>query len=115
MLNKKKRSGRVTSNKTKDLLLKTEIKKLNNFDAAYFKLKIYFDNDGIQNYLVLQPVYKYFDEVGFEIASWKSKGLFNEKINSVSNSNGAVPKIVHDNARIKVKFNGNLLKQNKFT
>ena len=27
----------------------------------------------------------------------------------------AVPKIVYDNARIKVKFNGNLLKQNKTT
>ena len=27
------------------------------------------------------------------------------------NSNGAAPKIVYDNTRIKVKFNGNLLKQ----
>ena len=60
-------------------------------------------------------MYKYFDAVGFEIASWESKGLLNEKTNSVGNSNGAVRKIVYDNARIKVKFNGNLLKQNKFT
>ena len=41
--------------------------------------------------------------------------MSNQKISSVSNSNGAVPKIVYDNARIEVKFNGNLLKQNKVT
>ena len=38
-----------------------------------------------------------------------------KKISSISNSNGTVPKIVYDNARIKVKFNGNLLNQNKVT
>ena len=53
-------SERVTSNKTKDLLLENEIKKLNTFDAAYFRGKNYFDNDGARNYLVLQQVYKYF-------------------------------------------------------
>ena len=31
------------------------------------------------------------------------------------NSRGAVPKIVYDNARIKIKSNGNILKQNKTT
>ena len=60
-------------------------------------------------------MYKYFHAVGFEIASWKSKGLFNEKICSIMNSKGAVPKIVHDNVGIKVKFNGDLLKQDKVT
>ena len=60
-------------------------------------------------------MYKYFDAVGFEFASWKSKGLFNEEISSVTNSNGAAPKIVYDNPRIKVKFNRNILKQNKPT
>ena len=58
-------------------------------------------------------MYNYFDTLGFEIKSWKLKGLFNEKNSSFTNSNGVVPKIVYDNARIKVKFNGNLLKQNK--
>ena len=58
-------------------------------------------------------MYKYFDVAGFEIASWKSKGLFTEEISSVMNSNGAVPNIVYDNARKKVKFNGNLLKPDK--
>ena len=60
-------------------------------------------------------MYKYFDAAGFEIASWKSKGLFNEEISSVSNSYEVISKIVYDNARIQLKFNGNLLKQNKTT
>ena len=50
-----------------------------------------------------------FDTAGFEIASWESKGLFNEKISSVIHSKGAAVKTVYDNAGIKVKFNRNLL------
>ena len=106
---------RIPSNKTKYLLVETELKKLERFDEAYFRGKNYFDDDGTQNYLVFEPVYRYFDAVSFEIASWKSKRLFNEKISSVVNSKGAVPRIVYDNDRIKVKFNGNLLKQDKVT
>ena len=109
-LNKK-----INSNKTKLLLVENEIKKLNNFDAAYFRGKSYFDDDGTQNYLVFQLLYKYFERMGNEVSLWVSKGLSNEKISSVSNSYRAVPKIVYDNVRIKVKFNGNPLKQNKVT
>ena len=97
------------------MLAENELKKLKNFDAAYFRGKNYFDGDGTQNYLVFQGVYKYFDSVGIEIASWKSKGLFNEEISSVVNPSSAVPKILYDNATIKVKFDRNLLKQDKVT
>ena len=41
--------------------------------------------------------------------------MLNEKISYVGNFNGAVPKIVNDNAGIKVKFNGNCSKQDKLT
>ena len=50
-LNKK-----ITSNKTKHLLVENELKKLEKFDAAYFRGKNYFEEDGMQNYLVFQPV-----------------------------------------------------------
>ena len=43
---------RITSNKTNHLLIENEIKKLEKFDAAYFRGKIYFDGDGTQNYFV---------------------------------------------------------------
>ena len=86
------------------------MKKLEKFYAAYFRGKNYFGGDGTQNYLVFQVVYNYFNTAGFEIVSWKSKGLLNKKINSVMSSNGAAPKIVYDTARIKVKFDGILFK-----
>ena len=81
----KKNSERVTSNKTKHLLVETEFKKLEKFDATYFRGNKYFDDDGTQNYLVFQPVYKYFERIasvgrGSYIYFWKSEGLSNEKI-----------------------------------
>ena len=53
-------SDRVTQNKTKHLLVENELKKLQKFDAAYFRAKSHFEEDGTQNYLVFQPIYKYF-------------------------------------------------------
>ena len=32
-------------------------------DSSYFDDKSYFEDDGIKNYLVFQPVYKYFKMV----------------------------------------------------
>ena len=44
-LNKK-----ITSNKTKHLLVENELKELDKSDAAYFRGKNYFEDDGTQNY-----------------------------------------------------------------
>ena len=49
-------SDRVTRNKTKYLLAVNELKKLQKFDAAYFRGKSHFEEDGTQNYLVFQPM-----------------------------------------------------------
>ena len=51
-------SDRVTSNKSKYLLVETELKKLKTFDLSYFKGKNHFEEDGTQNYLVFQSMYK---------------------------------------------------------
>ena len=87
----KKVSDRVTSNKTKSLLVETELKKLNTFDIAYYRGKNYFEEDGTQNYLVFQEVYKYFEDadasktfIKFHANSWVSKGLSNEKFSCVT-------------------------------
>ena len=101
-------------------MLKLNQKKLEKFDAFYFRDKNYFDGDGLQNYLVFQPVYKYFkifveDSVAY-ISSLESKELSNEKISSTTASNyNQAPKPVYDNARIKLSFNTDLLKQDKVT
>ena len=51
-------SDRVILNKSKHLFVENEVKKLETFDAAYFRGKNYFDgSDGMQNYLVFQPMY----------------------------------------------------------
>ena len=61
----------------------------------------------------IQPTFKSFNRNGFNISSWESTGLLNEKINSASNSKNIVPRIVYENPKVKVNFSGNLLKQDK--
>ena len=52
-LNKK-----VTSNKTKQLLVENDLKKLQTFDSSIFFDHSYFNNDGAQLYLIFQANYK---------------------------------------------------------
>ena len=61
-------------------------KNLQKFDSSYFKGKGHFE-DGTQNYLVFQPMQKYFKRIAgvgsaIYIFFWKSKGLLDERINS---------------------------------
>ena len=51
---------KITSNKTKRVLVENEFKKLKTFDSDYFIGKNCFEEDGTQNYLVFQPVHIYF-------------------------------------------------------
>ena len=53
-LNKK-----ITKNKSKHLLVENQLEKLKTFDLSYFIGKNYFEEDGAQYYLVLQPMHKY--------------------------------------------------------
>ena len=57
-LNKK-----ITSNKTKHSIVENELKKLETFDSIYFRGKSHFEEDGTQNYLVFQPMYRYFRRI----------------------------------------------------
>ena len=52
---------KITSNKTKHLLVENQLKKLETFDSIYFRGKSHFEDDSTQNYLVFQPIYKYFE------------------------------------------------------
>ena len=42
--------------KTKNMRVKNELNKLKTFDLSYFIGKSHFEEDGTQNYLVLQPI-----------------------------------------------------------
>ena len=50
---------KVTANKSKNLLVENELKKLKTFDSSCFIGKSHFEEDGIQNYLVFQPINRY--------------------------------------------------------
>ena len=41
-----------------------KIIKLEAFDSSYFCGKSHFEDDETQNYLVFQPMYRYFNKVG---------------------------------------------------
>ena len=78
---------KITTNKTKHLLVENELKKLKAFDSIYFRGKIHFEEDGMQNYLVFQPVKRCFKVIagvsnGSYIYYWKSKWLSDEIIQS---------------------------------
>ena len=88
-------SKRITSNKAKHLLVENELKKLKTFDVSYFKDKGHFEEDGTQNYLVFQPIYRYFNSIagvsgGNYIYFWKFKGLSDDRINSITASNYSI-------------------------
>ena len=85
-------SDRITKNKTKYLLVVNEQKKLQKFDAAYFRGKSHFEEDGTQNYLVFQSMYRYFKRIagvgsGNYTYFWKSKGLSDGRLDSIYASN----------------------------
>ena len=101
---------KITSNKTNHLLVENELNKLDKFDKAYFRSENYFE-DGTQNYLVFQPLYKYFEKTGDKVSSWKSKGLSGEKIIfTITSTDKFATKTIYDNARIKVRQESDKIK-----
>ena len=118
---KKKNSDRVTSNKSKHLLVENELKKLKTFHSSYFKGKSHFEEEGTQNYLVFQPMYKYFKKIagvgsGNYIYFLKSKGLSDERLDANTASNYSItPELRFYGTKIRVEFNVSCLKQDKVT
>ena len=92
-------------------------------DASYFRGKNYFGDDGMQNYFAFQPMHKYFKRVidrtnnTVYVHYWQSKRLSDGKINApgTSSSNDQAPVLEYRGARIRLKFKGDLLRQNKVT
>ena len=85
--------------------------KLKTFDSSYFIGKSHFEEDGTQNYLVFQPLNKYFKLITntLSILSWQSKGLSTETIDPPTTS--LSPLINYVGNKIRVKFGESCLKQ----
>ena len=100
------------------MLVENGIKKLQKFDSACFRGKSHFEENGTQNYLVFQPIYKYFKSISNSdyIYSWKSKGLSDKTIDSITTSNNRItPELNYYGTKIRVEFSGSCLKQVKVT
>ena len=110
---------KITQNKTKHLLVENELNKLKTFDSSYYNGKSYFEEDGTPNYLIFQPLNKYF-KVGrgnlYYVLSWTSKGLSNESIKPPTTSNNILtPTLNYCGTKKKVSFSRACLKQDQVT
>ena len=104
--------------KQKQLLAEYRLKKLKTFDSSYFIGKSHFEEDGTQNYLLFQPINRYFIVIANTkyISSWISKGLSDESIKPpVTCDNSLSPLIDYLGDKISLKFQGSCLKQPKRT
>ena len=97
------------------------MEKLKTFDSSYFIGKIHFEEDGAQNYLVFQLMYRYFKMIagvgnGSDIYYWQSKGLSDKRINSVRTPNHSItPNLDYYDTKTRAEFNGICLKQDSVT
>ena len=76
--------------------------------------KSHFEEDGTQNYLVFQPINKYFKVIVSSdyVSSWKSKGLSTEAIKPPDTSdNSLTPALSYYGSKTRVIFTGICLKQ----
>ena len=105
-------NNKIAENKTKNESIENELKKLKTFDLGYFTGKSYFEEDGSQNYLVFQPIRRYFKINKKYISSRKSKGLSDETITPYATFDSSLtPLIVYYGSKVRVKFNKGCLKQ----
>ena len=112
---------KIAANKSKHLLVENELKKLKTFDSGYFRGKSHFEEDGMQNYLVFQPMYRYFKRIadvgtGNYICYWQFKGLSDERINFIKKTDCVItPKLNYYGTKARVEFKGSCFKQDKIT
>ena len=100
------------SNKAKALAIENKLKKLKAFHSNYYNGKNYFDEDGIQNYLVFQSILKYFTLNSSWITKWELKGLSNESLEVVSTSSNTLTRSVnYYRKKTRLKFTGSVLQQ----
>ena len=106
----------ITENKTENLLVENELNKLKKIDLSYFIGKRHFEEDGTPNYLVFQPINKYFKVIANTnyVSSWKSKGLSRKSIKPPETSDNSITsELSYYDTNTRVKFTGSCLKQPK--
>ena len=66
--------SKIGANKSKNESIENELKQLKIFDSSNLIGKSHFEEDGTQNYLIFQPLNKYFKMIASTdyVSSWKS-------------------------------------------
>ena len=72
------------------------LNKLKTFDSSYFISKSHFEEDDTQDYLVFQPINRYFKVIANTdyVSSWKSKGLSAETVKPPTTSDSNLIPVV---------------------
>ena len=92
------------------------MKKLKIFDQSYFHGKNYFDESGMQNYYIFDPISKYLKEANVNdiiyTSLWQSRGLNDVKFESIKANNYLLNQRmdIYMN-KIRTIFNGSFLNQ----
>ena len=105
---------KLTKNKADHVLVQNELNKLKTFDSSYYISNSYFEEDGTPNYLIFQPIFRYFKFNNYStvfISSWKSRGLTDGTTESHSTSNISPMLDFYDNGKLRVNFIAGYLKQ----
>ena len=100
----------INQNKTKHSLVENELNKLKTFDSDYFIGKTHFEEDGTQNYLIFQPIYRYFKVFSITqyleyVLEQKSKGLSSESFKAISTPDNSLnPTLNYYGTKIRVNL-----------
>ena len=98
---------------------KNELKKLTEGITLFLLGNLMFDaEDGTQAYLIFQAVHKYLKITANTkfISEWKSKGLSDESIKPFPTSDNSLTRLIgYYSYKIRLKFNGSILRQPKVT
>ena len=109
---------KTAANKKKITSNENKLKKVKTFDSSYFSGRSHFEENGAQNYLVFQPINKYFKVIASTdyVSSWKSKGLSNETIKLPATSdNSLTPALSYYGTKTRINVYGSCLKQPKLS
>ena len=108
-------NSKIAANKTKNESIENGFKNLKALDLSYFIGKSHFEEYGIQNYLVFQPINRYFKLISSELynSSWKSKGLSDETIKPRVTSGNSLTPLIDVGDKVRIKFTRSCLQQPK--
>ena len=121
MLNYRVLTEKLLQIKQNTYLSKMNLRTKSFWLKLFYWQKSYFEEDGVQNYLIFQPIIRYFKvntiiNVADYVLSWKSKGLSAETVKPPTTSDNSLTPTInyyYYAFRIRAKFTGSCLKQPK--